>query len=183
MGLEGPLRRRTECTITDFVEAGEGDVRVVGGVVTAMQRKWTKKGDLMGVFVLEDLQTSIEVMVFPRTMTQFGHLLADDVVVAVKARLDARDDTPKLVAMELELLELVSDGSAPVRINLPPARLSEPLVERLKSTLSEHPGSSPVYLHLGEATVVQLADEFCVDATTGLLGELRVLLGPDAVLA
>jgi len=182
MGLEGPLRRRTECTITEFVEAGEGDVRVVGGVVTALQRKWTKKGDLMGVFVLEDLQTSIEVMVFPRTMTQFGHLLADDAVVAVKARLDARDDTPKLIAMELELLELVSDGSAPVRINLPPARLSEPLVERLKSTLSEHPGSSPVYLHLGEETVVQLADEFCVDATTGLLGELRVLLGPDAVL-
>ena len=33
-----------------------------------LQRKWTKKGDLMAVFILEDLQGSIEVMVFPKTM-------------------------------------------------------------------------------------------------------------------
>ena len=45
-------------------------MRVVGGLVTDLQRKWTKKGDLMAVFVLEDLQSSIEVMVFPKTMQQ-----------------------------------------------------------------------------------------------------------------
>ncbi len=35
--------------------ARTGRWRTVGGVITGLQRKWTKKGDLMAVFVLEDL--------------------------------------------------------------------------------------------------------------------------------
>ncbi len=62
----------------------DGAIRTVGGVVTSLQRKWTKKGDLMAVFALEDLQTSVEVMVFPKTMTDHGHMLADDAVVTVR---------------------------------------------------------------------------------------------------
>jgi DNA polymerase-3 subunit alpha len=183
MGLEGPLRRRTESTISELVDSTDAEVRVVGGVVTALQRKWTRKGDLMAVFVLEDLQTSIEVMVFPKTMSQVNHLLAEDAVVSVRARIDRRDDTPKLVAMEIELLELVGDAAPPVRINLSPAALTEATVDRLKGVLSEHPGESQVFLHLSDDRILRLPDEFCVEASGGLLGELRVLLGPDAVMA
>ena len=48
----------------------EGEMRTVGGVVTALARKYTKRGDLMATFVLEDLGAAIEVMVFPKTMAQ-----------------------------------------------------------------------------------------------------------------
>ena len=75
MGAEASLRRRTECVLTELEEAPDGAIRVVGGLVTNLQRKWTKRGDLMAVFQLEDLQTSIEVMVFPKTMQKFGHVL------------------------------------------------------------------------------------------------------------
>ena len=68
-------------------------MRWVGGVVTSLVRKYTKRGELMATFVLEDLQSAVEVWVFPRTMTDVGHLLADDAVVCVKGRLDLRDDT------------------------------------------------------------------------------------------
>jgi DNA polymerase-3 subunit alpha len=183
MGLEGPLRRRTELTISEFVDSTDAEVRKVGGVVTGLQRKWTRKGDLMAVFILEDLQTSIEVMVFPKTMTTYGHLLVDDAVVGVKARLDRRDDTPKLMAMDIELLELVNDAAPPVRIQVPPAQLTEAMIERLKRLLKEHPGESQVFLHLGADKVLRLPDEFCVDVGTGLLGELRVMLGPAALLS
>ncbi len=182
MGLETALRRRTDCTIAEYIEAGDAEVRTVGGVVTALARKWTRKGDLMAVFTLEDLQTSIEVMVFPKTMAAHGHLLTDDAVVGVKARLDTRDDTPKLIAMGIELLELVSDAAPPVRLQIPAARVSETLLGRLKGLLGDHPGSSQVFIHLSEHQVVRLPESYCVDASNGLLGELRVLLGPDAVL-
>ena len=158
-------------------------MRVVGGLVTSLQRKWTKKGDLMAVFVLEDLQASIEVMVFPKTMQQYGHLLADDAVVCVKGRIDGREDTPKLMAMEIQIFEPISDGAPPVRIRLTPNGLSEPLLTGLKALLGEHPGESQVFLHLGERQVVRLPDEFNVDASNGLVAELRVLLGPDAIAA
>ena len=43
-------------------------MRTVGGIVTALNRKYTKRGDLMATFVLEDLGAALEVMVFPKTM-------------------------------------------------------------------------------------------------------------------
>ena len=173
MGAEASLRRRTECSIAELEGVEDGSMRVVGGLVTSLQRKWTKKGDLMAVFVLEDLQSSIEVMVFPKTMQQYGHLLADDAVVCMKGRVDGRDDTPKLMAMEIEIFEPISDGAPPVRIRLTPNALSEPLLAGLKGLLGEHPGESEVLLHLGERQVVRLPDEFNVDASNGLVAELR----------
>ena len=49
--------------------------------------------------------------------------------------------------------------------------------------MSEHPGESQVFFHIGERQVLRLPDGFNVSATTGLMGELRVLLGPSAVAA
>jgi DNA polymerase III subunit alpha len=182
MGAEASLRRRTECSISDLAEAPDGTIRVVGGLVTALQRKWTKRGDLMAVFQLEDLQTSIECMVFPRTMQQHGHLLEDDAVVIVKGRVDTRDDQPKLMATELQRFEPLSDTAPPVRITLSPNAMSEHQLEGLKALLGEHPGQSQVFVHLGERQILRLPDQFCVDASTGLMAELRVLLGADALV-
>ena len=91
-------------------------MRTVGGVVTALSRKYTKRGDLMATFVLEDLGAAVEVMVFPKTMTNYGELLADDAIVCVKGRVDLREDAPKLIAMEITRPEIVLDGGPPVRI-------------------------------------------------------------------
>jgi DNA polymerase-3 subunit alpha len=182
MGAEASLRRRTECTITELEGADDGATRTIGGLVTALQRKWTKKGDLMAVFTLEDLQSSIEVMVFPKTMQLYGHLLEDDAVVVVKGRVDRRDDQPKLMVTELERFEPIIDGAPPVRIRLSPGAMSEAMLANLKGLLDEHRGESQVFLHLGDTKVLRLPEQFCVDASNGLVAELRVLLGPDAVL-
>ena len=71
----------------------DGAQVMVGGVITNLARKFTKKGDQMAVFVLEDLEASIEVTVFPRTLLEQGHKLEDDIIVAVKGRLDKRDES------------------------------------------------------------------------------------------
>jgi len=181
MGAEMSLRRRTESTIAELEGVEDGTMRTVGGLVTSLQKKWTRKGDLMAVFVLEDLQATVEVMVFPKTMQNYGHLLEDDAVVILRARVDTRDDQPKLMAMELERFEPVIDGNPPVHVNLKPAALSDELLSALKALLSEHPGESQVFLRIGEHQVLLLPENFAVSATAGLLAELRELLGPDAV--
>jgi DNA polymerase-3 subunit alpha len=133
--------------------------------------------------VLEDLQATVEVMVFPKTMQNYGHLLEDDAVVIVRGRVDARDDQPKLMAMELERFEPVIDGAPPVHVNLRPAALSDELLSALKGLLGEHPGESQVFLHIGDRQILRLPEDFTVSASAGLLAELRELLGPDAVAA
>ncbi len=182
MGAELALRRHTECTITEFRDAREGDMKVVGGVITNLSRRYTKRGDLMATFTLEDLQSNIEVWLFPKTMHEYGTLLTDDVIVTVKGRLDHRDDQPKVVAMEIKRPEINFNESPPIRVQLPLNNMTEPLVTRLKVVLAEHPGESPVMLHIG-SKVLRLPDEFNVDARNGVVAELRVLLGPDCIVA
>ena len=190
MGLEGSLSRLTDCTLAELRDydpdaaaaAGYdgGGVKVIGGVITELQRRYTKKGDLMATFVLEDLNASIEAFVFPKTMADYGALLDDDAIVVVKARLDTRDERLKLVCMEVSRPELMADGLRDLRISLPLGTLTDRTVDDLKRLLSDHPGHSPVLLHVGDK-VLRLPSEFNVDSSRGLTGELRVLLGPHAI--
>jgi DNA polymerase-3 subunit alpha len=184
MGAQRALRRHVDATLTELKECREGEMRVVGGIVTALARKYTKRGDLMATFMLEDLSAALEVMVFPRTMSDHGHTLEDDAIVCVKGRLDLRDEAPKLIAMEITRPELVLDGGPPVRIRAKLGSLSDDRVARLKAILRDHPGDSQTFVHLEGAektTVLQLGDEFCVDASNGLFAELRILLGADCI--
>jgi DNA polymerase-3 subunit alpha len=182
-GYEGALRRRTDTSIAELRETEDGMFRTVGGVVTNLNKKWTRRGDLMAVFDLEDLEGSIEVMVFPKTMTEHGHKLADDAVVLLRGRLDTREDSPKLICMEVEVFDTSSIGvSKPVRIKLPLEQVSEAAIDELKTLLSSHPGDSEVFLHLGDRHVLSLPAEFSVDPAGGLVAEIRVLLGAESVL-
>jgi DNA polymerase-3 subunit alpha len=182
LGAEAALRKKVDCSVLELAEVEDGSRRTVGGVITGLQRKWTKKGDLMAVFTLEDLQGSVEVMVFPRTMSEVGHLLADDTVIILGARVDGRDDTPKLIAGEVEIFEPLAEGEPPLRLHLPASRLTDDTVSRLKELFLDFPGDSEVYIMLGERQVVRLPDQYSVSTRSGLVGELRALLGQESVV-
>ena len=134
----------------------------------------------MATFVLEDLSAAIEAWVFPRVHQDYGALLRDDAVVCVKGRLDRREEPAKLVVMEVRAIDLQQDEGAPLRLRVPDS-LPDETFDRLKRLLHDHPGPSPVFVHLAR-TVFRLPDEFSVDTGNGLLAEIRVLLGPDCVL-
>ena len=150
MGAEPVLRQHVECTIADAADLDDGAMRNVAGVVTALQRKYTKRGDLMATFVLEDLAAAIEVMVFPKTMLQYGELLEPDAIVVLKARVDGRDDTPKLIAMEISRPEVNIDGAAAAdaRACRRPCSTDD-TVAKLRELLRAHPGDSPVFVRVG----------------------------------
>ena len=192
-GIEAALARHTDITLAelrnqagqeatggegrDSFRGRDGDARWVGGVITNLVRKYTKRGDLMATFILEDLDSSMEVWVFPKTMTEIGYLLADDAVVCVKGRLDLRDEQPKLICTEIKKPDFTPSGAEPLHLYLPLHALTDARVSDLKRLLTEHPGQSPVLLHVGEKCI-RLAPSFGVDTSKGLLAELRVLLGP-----
>jgi len=185
-GVEASLRRATDCSISDAAshkpaDDGRDPFITVGGVISNLQRKFTRNGDAMAVFDLEDLQSSMEVAVFPRTMSEYGHQLDDDAVVLVGGRLDGRDDEPKFIANKLTRFE-ASGERQELRLTVPSHRVSDDLIAELKALLAQHPGDTAVFLNLGKQ-VVRLPDNFRVEAENGLAGELRVLLGPDAVLS
>jgi DNA polymerase-3 subunit alpha len=182
-GVEAALKRRVEHPLADLESMEDGARVVVGGVITNLARKYTRKGDQMAVFVLEDLAASIEVTLFPRTLAEQGHKLQEDLIVAITARLDRRDESRfGLIAHEITVLNDLSDGSAPsLRLRLPSTSLDEERIDRLKRILREHPGDSQVHIDIGHGKVLRLSDEFRVDLDRSV-GELRMAFGHDAVL-
>jgi DNA polymerase-3 subunit alpha len=201
MGLEQALRNATEVTIRDLLDSaapGEDDTGApgavtgpagpvesvavtTGGVVTALVRRYTRRGEIMATFVLEDLEAAIDVMVFPKTMLEYGSLLEQDAIVAVRGRLDLREDQPKLICREVRRLELAAPGNdPPVEVVLPLNRLTDSLVRQIRDLVSEHPGHSAVHLRVGEK-VLRLPPQFNVDPRGGFVGALKELLGSSAV--
>ena len=182
-GVEAALRRKTEHSVGDLADLPDRANVVVGGVITNLARKFTKKGEQMAVFVLEDLDASVEATVFPRTLREQGNKLADDTIVAIRGLLDKRDESRVgLIVNDIDVLSGLSDGPAPpVRLILPSHKVSEILIQRLKRILREHPGDSVVSVDLGGGKILRLADEFRVDLDRAV-GELRMAFGHDAVL-
>jgi DNA polymerase-3 subunit alpha len=181
-GVEAALKREVEQSIADLHDLEDGAMVVVGGVITGLGRKFTKKGDQMAVFVLEDLESSIEVTIFPRTLAEQGHKLEDDVIVTVKGRLDRRDESRfGLIGQTITVLSLTEDPARPLRLRLPSTSLDELKIRRLKRILRDHPGDSIVQIDIGQGKVLRLSDEFRVDIDRSA-GELRMAFGHEAVV-
>jgi DNA polymerase-3 subunit alpha len=182
-GAERVLAQVTDVSIAALHADDRPDIGVVtvGGLVTAVQRKTTKQGSLWAIVTLEDLEGSVDVMVFPQSYQQASQLLVDDAVIVVRARADRSDDDGlRLIAMEVSQPDLSEAVSGPVRITMATSRLVPPLSDRLKDVLSSHPGTTEVHLHLDDGNrvaVMRLGDRFRVTPSPALYGDLKALLG------
>jgi len=185
-GVEHALAALSEKTVSEARDGVEGQIITVGGVITSLLRRYTKKGDLMATFVLEDLAMGIEVMVFPKTMTNYTDQIDADKIVLVTGRVDAREEQVKLIALDITAPNLSVDGSGtPLRLQTSTRDLTKERADQLRDMLSRYPGDSPVYLHLtdkNKVTVVRFGVTFTVDPSSSLIAELHTVLGDGCVL-
>ena len=183
LGVERPLRSATTVPLAGLSDSVDGTKVTVGGIVGAITRRFTRAGAPMLFFELEDLDSLVEVLCFPKTTVEYGSLVREDSVLLVAGRVDNRGDEVKVVAVTLKELELRADDT--VRIELPARQLSVEKVRQLKQVLVNHPGTVPVMLHMTSETgmkTLQLGDEHRVEPRSALYAELRELLGQRAVI-
>ena len=190
-GFEDQIRRKASCTVNSLNDEPDRAIVDVGGLIANLQRRWTNRGELMALFDLEDLEGSVEVVVFPNAMKEHGQKLNEDAIVVVRGRRESGrssrgrggggDDAVKLLAMEVDIVE-EPVKNPPVRLLLEVAHHEQSKISELKSVLEAHPGDCPVELHLSDRRVFRLSDEYAVDRTNGVVAELRALLGTDSIL-
>ena len=186
-GVEHILSAKVDAPIAALHsdDRADGANLTIGGLVTSVQRKITKKGDSWAIVSLEDLAGSIDVMVFPKTYQLVGPHCVEDAVILVKGRLDKREeDAVKFIAMEVALPDLDVDHAGPVSVRMESKRCVPETIESLKEILATHPGTSEVQLRLvhgPRTTVMRLPDSLRVDPTPALFGDLKALLGPGCV--
>jgi len=80
----------------------DGAFYVVGGIITDISRKVTKKNTQMAFVTLEDMEGSIEVVVFPNSYDKYKHLLIEESKVFIRGRADTGGDADaKIIASEI----------------------------------------------------------------------------------
>ncbi|MGL5911921.1 MAG: DNA polymerase III subunit alpha, partial [Phycicoccus sp.] len=188
-GVEHVLTAHADTQIAALTadDAGtpEGATVTVAGLITGLQVKRTKKGDLWAIVTLEDLAGAIECLFFPSTYATVGPMLQQDRLAVVRGRVNRRDDTVSIYAQDLTLPEVTDGPRGPVVVTMETLRATTQRVEELRSVLTNHPGQTEVLLRLtgpGRSVDLRLDGAYRVDATEALFGDLKVLLGPRCLV-
>lgn len=82
---------------SDIDETMAGQQVVVAGLVAWMRPHLTRRGEPMAFVQLEDLQGTVEVIVFPSVYGETGHLWQEDNILLVKGRVDTKGREPKII--------------------------------------------------------------------------------------
>ncbi|MFT3877997.1 MAG: DNA polymerase III subunit alpha [Propioniciclava sp.] len=163
----------------------EGQVTICG-MITGIQRKQTKEGKIWAILTVEDLDASLEVMVFNKAYMPVAMSLGTDVVVKIRGRLRERDESVELTASDVSFPDVSSSPSGPVTIALQAARCTPEVVEQLRFTLRQHPGTQEVRVKVsapGGTKLWKLDDRLRVQHSGSLIADLKALLGPSCFSA
>lgn len=179
-GFEQQLGRSVDSSIGEVLDVEDHSVLKIGGVISSVQRRQSRRGDMFATVTLEDLSGSVDVWFFARAYRDVEHLLKEDSIVMIRGRVDRRDEQPKFVGQSAELLEIVPDGEfPPLRIRLSIRRGGPDVLERFKRLLARHPGHSEVILELDD--VLARVAGYQVSNSESFLAELRAQFGHDVI--
>lgn len=186
-GLEHILTANRDLSIGQLRAAdGPRDTMVaIAGMITSVTRKQTKNGDLWAIVTVEDLESSIEVLLFPKVYSTVALSLVTDTIVRIKGRSRAKDDSVELTGQEVTFPDVNDSVSGPLTIQLPAVRCTPAVVEQLRQVLRAHPGPTEVRIKLVSATngakVWKLDEGLRVTPSGPLMADLKALLGPSCV--
>ena len=187
LGVEHVLRSATDMPISRIADDGIGHDQVVtvGGLITQIQRKMSKNGAPWAIVTVEDLEGAIDVMFFSKYYEQHAMKLMEDRVVVIRGRVDKREEQPRLSVLDVNTLDISAAPTGPVVISVDQARLTPPVVDRIKEILRTHPGKREVHLQLldGEKKMLlKIGDDLRVTSSPSLSADLKSILGPDCLV-
>ncbi len=97
----------------DLSEELAGQTVRIAGAVAAVRQIPTRKGDIMAAVQVEDLASTIEVVVFPRTFSDTRDLWQEDNMVLVSGRVDVRAEQVQVICERARLFEGNEEAAPP----------------------------------------------------------------------
>ncbi|MGI8802420.1 MAG: DNA polymerase III subunit alpha [Solirubrobacteraceae bacterium] len=189
------LRQAVDCPLIGIPERRDKDWVTVGGIITAARKIRTRAGTDMMFATLDDLEGTVEILVFGGSLEKLEGSLAVDEIVLVRGRVDHKEGQSCVVAQSVEPFR-PDDGALErarlaavtralprlLHVQVEAQRLSSDALADLRHLLSTFPGESEVVLELSAERRLRLGAEYRVDPNAGLRAELEHLLGGPARL-
>lgn len=175
-------------SIDELAGLNDRDKVKVVAIITAVKRITDKKGRPMAFVQVEDLQGSVEVLVFSEVYDRHQGLIAPDTVLLVEGSISQRDTPPKIIANSLERVENLREkfqSQLQLNINLDTAEISEDDLHEMANLFGSNSGETPVKLQIksehSSKPISMNVRKYVVEPTNDLLKGLRNVVGQDAV--
>ena len=184
--LTEELRQWATHTTGSLAVLAEGGDVSIGGIISGLRLIKTRKGNRMASFVLEDLEGSVEALVFPKTYQELAGRLVEEQVVLVKGRAERLDDgRSRLLISEvlpLDEAKRVEARHATIRVPIPKWSTGKGL--RLAAICRGHSGDCSLTVELVQPGTyrARIASRYRVHPGERFAAEVEELLGPDALV-
>ena len=185
LGVEHILKSVADFSISQLSEVPHDQIISIGGLITQIQRKVSKQGTPWAIVTVEDLEGAVDVLFFSNAYATHGVNLVEDRIVAIRGRVDKREEQPRISALDLTLPDLKQVPTGPLIISMAASRCTPPVIDRMSEILKSHPGAREVHLRLidGEKkTILKLDEALKVTSSPGLSADLKTVLGPDCLV-
>ncbi|MFR8737765.1 MAG: DNA polymerase III subunit alpha [Eubacterium sp.] len=152
----------------------------VGGIITTVTRKFTKRGNQMAFLTLEDLVGTVEIVVFPREFDKYREILMEGRKIFITGEADIQENAPgKVKASEIkEFVQVPSE----LWIAFKDKEAYIAGEQKLISLLSENKGNDRVMIALAkERQRKMMPAQYRVDANKNFVEKLKEIYGEDLV--
>ena len=176
-------------TATDTIlirEQKNGSPVRIGGIVRQVKTVITKKGEQMAFVVIEDMNGSVEVTIFPALYVTICDLLTDGNPILLQGKLEQHEKNTKILAETIIPIDKAEETWAvSIHFNLDVARTKKDQLVELYHIMQRHPGSCKGYVHLLHPfqadTIIAVSDEIQLKACPSLTRDVNQALGYNAV--
>jgi len=172
----------------ELSELNDRDRVKVVAIITAVKRITDKKGRPMAFVQVEDLQGSVEVLVFSEVYDRHQGLIAPDTVILIEGTVSLRDSQPKIIANSLERVENLREkfqSQLQLNIKLDTSEISENDLQEMAALFGGNLGETPVKLQVkseySSKPITMNVRKYVVDPSNDLLKRLRNVVGDESV--
>ncbi|MGB4366952.1 MAG: DNA polymerase III subunit alpha [Acetomicrobium sp.] len=145
---ETRVRKYAFCTPSELVYWCSKKSPLIGGIVTEVTERYTKKGDLMGIVEIEDLEAKLEIVCFPRIWSKVKAFCQMGNVILVTGRLEERGGLT-VIAEDIVSLEIAeSENHQIFRLRIPFHLCNETVLRDLLRTCKSYPGKDQVLVEV-----------------------------------
>lgn len=181
------LERYQLSTVQGLSELKERDQTRLGGIIVSVTKRVTKaKQKLMAVVQLEDLDGSVEVVVFPDAYARYGAYLEQEAAVMVCGEVSRKEEPPRVFASEIyPLADAPRQFAVQAQIHIPAAHAKDGVLNRIREIVRMHPGTTPLVVCLlfpsGEKVFIEAGAGFRVCPDEEMVRRIEEELGEESV--
>ena len=160
----------------------DGTEVIVGGIVTAVKKHYTKSNQQMAFVTIEDLYGTIDIIVFPAIYTSVSAFLTENNVILVKGRASVSEDKgSSILANAISDYDHINRKNQTLWIRIP--KDSSITISDVSTVTKKHAGDVRVIIY-DEKTGQKMttAREGYVSLNDILLEELKELVGESSLV-